>query len=233
MSKRKIVCSICGSQGVNKSSCPLNVVNPNANNWKKHPKAPKKQTLVSKTAPRRKPTKYTNPYTSITRTMCNTTQRLVSQLKPTTKIIMTGQILQILQFRINNPKYKLEIHNSPKNRDTVREYFRLFCDIHRQLQKLIIDRLDFFTRPSASTKKILDLRDSLKAIFIKFLIDNINPSGGTPENIDIEQPVDELLENIQLLNSIPDVTLLTLPEAPSGKREMGAVSPTKIAVPNR
>jgi len=33
-----MVCSICGSEGVNKSSCPLYVKNPTDDNWKNHPK---------------------------------------------------------------------------------------------------------------------------------------------------------------------------------------------------
>lgn len=242
MSKRKVMCSICKSPGVNKSSCPLNVANPTANNWKKHPKAKKNIQAKPKAnqapQPRRpnpdkytNPDKYANPYTNIMQTMCNTTQRLIPQIKPNIKIVLTGKIMQILQFRINNPKYKLAIHNTSSNRKKLQEYFRLFCDIYRQLQSLPVNRVDFFTRPSAATHKILELRDGAKALFIKFLIDNINPSGGTPDQIDINQPVDELLENIQLLESLPDVTIMSLPEAPTGKIEVEPVAEhQKIAI---
>jgi hypothetical protein len=242
MSKKKNKCTICGSVGVNRSTCPLYVKNPSEKDWKKHPKAKKKtqQKPAEKPAakpPRRPiPSKYTNPYTSITQLMCNTTRILLNQIKPNIKIVLRGKILKILQFRINNPKYKLEIHNTAKNRKKLREYLQLFCDIHRQLHSLSIDRVDFFTRPSISTQKILELRDSAKALFIKFLIDSINPSGGTPDHIDINQPVDELLEGIQLLNILPDVTMMSLPEAPNGKIETDPLVEQQkitIAVPNK
>ena len=143
--------------------------------------------------------------------MCNMVQRLIPQIKPNLKIVLTGKIMQVLQFKINNSKYKMKfliLFLIEKND----EYLRLFCDIHRQLQSLQVNRMDFFTNPSAATRKILQLRDSAKALFIKFLIDNINPSGGTPEHIDIHQPVDELLETIQLLETMD--LLETLPVAP-------------------
>ena len=234
MSKRKICCSICGSPGVNKSSCPLYIQNPTKKNWIKHlhakkPTSKPSTTKVSKVATVPPSKKYSNPYTPIMQNMCNMVQRLIPQIKPNLKIVLTGKILQVLQFKINNSRYKIEISNTLSNRKKLSEYLRLFCDIHRQLQSLQVNRMDFFTNPSAATRKILQLRDSAKALFIKFLIDNINPSGGTPEHIDIHQPVDELLETIQLLETMD--LLETLPLAPTGNLESNPVAEQKIAIP--
>ena len=47
-----MVCSICGSEGTNKSTCPLLLKNPTEENWKKHPKAKRPTSKIQLEKPK-------------------------------------------------------------------------------------------------------------------------------------------------------------------------------------
>ena len=50
-------CAICGTPGVNKSTCPLVLKNPSEENWKKHYKAERKKPKLKIVQPNPSPSK--------------------------------------------------------------------------------------------------------------------------------------------------------------------------------
>ena len=87
-----MVCSICGSKGVNKSSCPLYVKNPSKENWDKHPRAIEK-TQKNKKIVKHKEKLLANPYVSKKNKICAVSKRIINDLRNKSSIVLTGHIL--------------------------------------------------------------------------------------------------------------------------------------------
>ena len=116
-----MVCSLCGSKGVNKSSCPLYVKNPTRKNWIKHPNARQKRRVVIKQKPikhirRNVPNQtFKNPYLRKMNQVCTMSQKLVR--KNRINIVLTGRILMIYNILFRDPdKFRIRIYNMAKLR---------------------------------------------------------------------------------------------------------------------
>ena len=218
-----MVCSICGSVGVNKSSCPLYVKNPNKENWLNHPlakqsvkKSAKKKIKILKKIKKTIAKRYSNPYTDKMTQICNVSNRIVGQINSRFQIILTGHILKHYDIPIRNPNIlRIEVTNNITNREKLIEFLNLYCDVYKRLEMLKPNRLDFFINPDSSTRQILVLRNNIKVAFIEFIIDNVNKGGGLPANIDLNGPIDDIIYAIRVTNSMPLIDDLLLPEAPS------------------
>ena len=211
-----MVCSICGSKNVNKSSCPLYIKNPKPENWDKHPRA---REIVRKGKKVKIPVRkkiFKNPFIEKKDKICNVSKRVIGQIDTRLKIILTGHILKHYDINIRNPSnLKIEIMNNRNNRDKIIEFLSLYCDIYRRLALLKPNRVDFFTNPDSGTLKILRLRIGIKTEFIKFIINNENRHGGIPDNIDLNTPIDDILRVVRMSINLPDISNLLLPEVPS------------------
>ena len=216
-----MVCSICGSEGVNKSSCPLYVKSPIKENWNKHPNA------KSKVQPKAQPVQsqqklYRNPYLIREREICQNALRLNNKIRLSgTKIKLNGNFLLGFNIQVTNPsKFMVSFRNTATIVQKLREYGNLYCDIFKELAKQKVIRIDFFTVPSAKIKNLLDLSLNIKREFVKFLVNNRDGGdGGTSEKYDIDLPIDQIVQADILLNTMPDVSLSNLlaklPVAPS------------------
>ena len=195
-----MVCSICGSTGVNKSSCPLYVKNPTNKNWQKHPNALKKN-------------KFINSYSQKYNQLHSMTENLKT-LKNKEYIILTGKILSIYGFKFRKPKkFKIKINDVSK----LLKYITLYHDIYKKIKNIIPNRIDYFTNPDVDTKLLLNMLSDTKFSFIQFLINNYdNGNGGSTVGIDLNRPFDEILEAIKVTNTVPDINLdiLNLPKVP-------------------
>uniref|UniRef100_A0A6C0EK68 Uncharacterized protein n=1 Tax=viral metagenome TaxID=1070528 RepID=A0A6C0EK68_9ZZZZ len=231
-------CSECGSDSVNKSTCPLVLKNPKPEHWAKHPKAramlkpkapnpppqfkPKAPQFNIKPRPsiapaphNIKPTQlYKNPYKDMARNVCMYTEKTKKINLLQGKIIITGEQLDGLRIKVKNPsKLILKLTNSPKFVNKLREYMDLLCDIYKRIGELRVTNVQFFMSPDSKTKYVVDMVASVSALFIDFLIENIYPSGGTRSSIDINMPIEDIIEAEEIkidelrleLNSLPAV----------------------------
>ena len=218
-----MVCSECGSDGTNKSTCPLLLKNPTPENWKKHYKAkakvkkpdskpvitpqklsrpkPKPKFIVkhSPKTPTLTPTlkpKFINPYIEIASSICESTDSIKNIKVSQGKIIITGNQIVNLRIKVKNAaKLTLKLNNTKNFKEDLFKYMDLFCDIYKRLGDIIITRSTIFTNPDVSTKSILDMVPSITALFIDFLVNNIYPSGGSRTKIDINLPLETILKN--------------------------------------
>ena len=88
-----VKCALCGTPGVNKSTCPLYVKNPTPGHWEKHFKAikPKKSTTpkriflkqptirTPRSVGKTPPTRFTNPYVLKSRAVNLVKQKIMEQ----------------------------------------------------------------------------------------------------------------------------------------------------------
>ena len=214
-----MVCSECGSDGTNKSTCPLLLKNPTSVNWKKHYKAkgklkkpmpkpkitpqipfpskPKPKFIIKHLpkTPTLKP-KFINPYIEIASSICESTDSIKNIKVSQGKIIITGNQIVNLKIKVKNAaKLTLKLNNTKNFKEDLFKYMDLFCDIYKRLGDIIITRPTIFTNPDVSTKSILDMVPSITALFIDFLVNNIYPSGGSRTKIDINLPLETILKN--------------------------------------
>ena len=223
-----MVCSECGSVGTNKSTCPLLLKNPTPVNWKKHynaktnvitPKklSPPKPKFTVKQSPKTavlKP-KFMNPYIKIASSICEATDSIKNLKLLQGKIIITGNQVVNLRIKVKDAeKLILKLNNTKNFKQDLIKYMDLFCDIYKRLGDKVITRSTEFTNPDISTKKILDMIPSITAIFIDFLVNNIYPSGGSRTKIDINLPLETILESERETQDIIN-QLDSLPSAPS------------------
>ena len=226
-----MVCSECGSEGTNKSTCPLLLKSPTQANWKKHYNA---QTIIKKTysnpvIPPLKPKpkfivkqppkappltpKFINPYIKIASSICEATDSIKNIKLSQGKIIITGNQIANLNIKMKNAaKLTLKLNNTKNFKEDLFKYMDLFCDIYKRLGNIIITRSSVFSKPDISTKSIIDMVPGITALFIDFLVNNIYPSGGSRTKIDINLPLETILKTeketqdiIHRLDSLPAV----------------------------
>jgi hypothetical protein len=78
--------------------------------------------------------------------------------------------------------------------------------------------------------KILRLRIGIKTEFIKFIINNENRDGGIPDNIDVNMPIDNIINIIRIEQRLPDISGLLLPEVPSHDISINSEAAGKVAI---
>ena len=205
-----MVCSLCKSVNVNKSTCPLALQNPTQSNWDKHPKAKK---LAQQNTYKSTIKQYLNPYIKNMTLICKTTNT-IRQIKDTTQIILSGNIIRNYDIKVTHPeRINIKIQHNKATRTKLMEYLNMFCDVYIQLSIFKPNRVDYFTKPNDQTKRLLNVIKSLKALFIAFLINNIDPNGGTPTEIDPNKAIDNLIDNAYI--SQLENLFTTIPEIPS------------------
>jgi len=232
-----MVCSECGSDGTNKSTCPLLLKNPTEKNWKKHYNAnakvkkpdskpvitPQKPKFIIKQSPKtptltpvQKP-KFINPYIKIASSICEATDSIKNIKVSQGKIIITGNQITNLNIKVKDAeKLTLKLNNTKNFKEDLFKYMDLFCDIYKRLSNIVITRPTIFTTPDVSTKSVLDMVSSITALFIDFLVNNIYPSGGSRTKIDINLPLETILKREKETQDIID-QLDSLPSVPSTK----------------
>ena len=247
-----MVCSECGSDGTNKSTCPLLLKNPTAKNWKKHynakakvkkpdskpvitPQKPKFIINQSPKTPTLTPTlksKYINPYIKIASSICEATDSIKNIKLSQGKIIITGNQIVNLQIKVKDAdKLTLKLNNTTNFKKDLFKYMDLFCDIYKRLGNIVITRPNIFTNPDISTKSVLDMVPSITALFIDFLVNNIYPSGGSRTKIDINLPLETILKTekesldiIHQLDSLPPLPTTINPIISAKKEKPKAVA---------
>ena len=185
-------CSLCGSDGVNKSTCPLHIKNPTKTDFQNHPlaislmnsKAPDKHCPCPK--PPRKI--YPNPYKCKMTTLCSVTSRLQSQYRdPKKPINLSGYVLQQLLYQVLVPgKTNIKLNNTPRNHQKFHEYLDIYCGVYQELAKLIVDRLDMFTRPDSKTHGLFSFIGKVKKDLLQFLVENRQDGDGGIGQVNLE-----------------------------------------------
>lgn len=208
-----MVCSICGSKGVNKSSCPLYVKNPTRKHWLKHPNAKKKGVRESKQ------TKFFNPYNKKMNIVCDNADKIHNFIlkRRATSITLNGKILITFDINLKYPdRFNIVINDLSK----LVEFLQLYCDLYKRISDLKPNRLDFFINPDVKTNKLLTMLNSIKIMFIEFLIDNTNDNGGEMcrhLGISLNLPLDQIIETLNANIDLPDINLELMPKQPTTK----------------
>ena len=97
-----MVCSICGSKGVNKSSCPLYVKillkkKLGTNILEQIEKTQKNKKIV-----KHKEKLLANPYVSKKNKICAVSERIINDLRNKSSIVLTGHILTHYGIKLRN-----------------------------------------------------------------------------------------------------------------------------------
>ena len=236
-----VKCALCGTPGVNKSSCPLNVKDPKPENWKKHYKAkkPRKTTTKPKHTPtpkvvskpkrivlkpqtiktpksigRTPPARFTNSYVAKSREVSLVKRKIMESAKKTKMIILHGVDLVHFHVYIKHPEtFKVKLNKSPAIIKKLDEILQLILDIYISMSQKLATRVDFFTRPDPPIKRLLDMLEQTKKQLIKFIIKHRDGGGGGETVPSFTAPLDEMIGDLDLL--AVDAALSTLPSVSS------------------
>lgn len=253
-----VKCALCGTPGVNKSSCPLNIKDPKPENWKNHYKA-KKHRKTTKPTPKPKPTpkkivlkkpistiqtprsigrtppaRFTNPYVVKSREVSLVKKKIIESARKNKHIILHG--LDLLHFHINIKSakdFKVKLNKSKAIVDKLDEILQLILDIYISMSQKLITRSDYFTNPDSATEGLIRMLTETKNQLIKFIVKNREGGGGGDTVPSFTEPLDVMISDLDFLAT--SEALSQLPTIPSAIPKLKTKSTTskKVGITSR
>lgn len=221
-----MVCSLCQTPNTTKTTCPLNIKNPNKNNWDKHylakgkiiqnpkpnPKPKYKPNSLLKNRPKHKHKhkSKSNKKVKVCKLFKNTYKDTLIGIKSINSILkarqkksdsykfnISGYEFKQLNIGVSNPEiFNLELKISSKFNKEFVIYLNLIHDIYETLSELSCDRIDYFTNPGPRTQTLLGTLSDTNIQFINFLVSNRYYKGGNESNIDFHLPLDLIINKL-------------------------------------
>jgi len=242
-------CALCDTPGVNKSTCPFYVKNPNPDNWKKHYKAnkskkitkpkhtPKKLVLkkpistiqTPRSIGRTPPARFTNPYVVKSREVNLVKKRVMESARKNKHIILHG--LDLIHFHINikNAKdFKVKLNKSKAIVDKLDEILQLILDIYISMSHKLLTRPDYFTNPDSSTQNLIIMLNETKNTLIEFIIKNRDGGGGGKTVPSFTEPLDVMISDLDFLAT--NEALSQLPTIPTAIPNIKTTTRKKVAM---
>ena len=222
-----VKCALCGTPGVNKSTCPLYVKNPKPEHWKKHYKAkhsketplPKKIFLKQPTIQtprsigRTPPARITNPYVAKSREVNLVKKKIMESSKKNKHIILHGVDLVHFHINIKDPKaLKIILNKSTSVVNKLDKILQLMLDIYIAMSQKLVTRTDYFTNPDSQVKKLIDMLNETKNQLLKLIIKHREGGDGGDTVPSFTVPLDEMITDLDYLAITK--TLASLPKPP-------------------
>ena len=211
-----VKCALCGTPGVNKSTCPLYVKHSKPENWKKHymakttnpkPKStPKKIVLKQPTIRtpssigRTPPVRFYNPYISKSREVNLVKKKIMESAKQNKYIILHGS--ELLYFHINMKNYKdfkVRLNKSSAIVSKLEQILQLILDIYIAMSQKLVTRPDYFTNPDSSTQNLIRMLNETKKKLVEFIVKNREGGGGGETIPTFTVPLDVMIADFDFL----------------------------------
>ena len=253
-------CAICGTPGVNKSTCPLVLKNPSEANWKKHHKADRKKPKLKIVKPKPstpkpstpkpsqpktsqpkpstpKPSQpkkgFDNPYIKKSALAQKVKNKVVEKIQKAKQIVLTGNELKHFFIAFDNPdSFSVKINRTEGYIKEINKTLQLIVDIYVELSKLKVDRVDYFSKPTGNAKTYIDILTGAKNKLIEFIVKhNDGGGGGVRDRISFDQPLDTMIKDMEFMQTMNNLNKLTLlPSVPTTEPSLPKAVKEKKAI---
>jgi hypothetical protein len=230
-------CAICGTPGVNKSTCPIVLKNHSEANWKKHHKADRKKPKLKIVKPKPsqpkpsqpkpsqpkpsqpkpsqpKPSQpkkgFDNPYIKKSALAQKVKNKVVEKIQKAKQIVLTGNELKHFFIAFDNPdSFSVKINRTEGYIKEINKTLQLIVDIYVELSKLKVDRVDYFSKPTGNAKTYIDILTGAKNKLIEFIVKhNDGGGGGVRDRISFDQPLDTMIKDMEFMQTMNNLNKL-------------------------
>ena len=240
-----VKCALCGTPGVNKSTCPLYVKHPKPDNWQNHYKAKKPKTTKPKPKPtpkkivlkqptirtprsigRTPPARFSNAYVTKSREVSLVKKRVMESARKNKHIILHGVDLVHFHIGIKNAKdFKVKLNKSTAIVNKLDEILQLILDIYIAMSQKLVTRPDYFTNPDSSTQGLIRMLTETKNKLVEFIVKHREGGGGGDTVPSFTVPLDVMISDLDFLAT--SEALAQLPTVPKTVPTIKSKSTTK------
>jgi len=237
---KPLICSHCGTKGVDSRTCPRVLSKPTRADWDRHINA-KMHALrslqkhrESQIKPKSKviKSKFLNPYILVYKEVCSSALGIKRVPVIHGFIILTGYHIKNLKIKVKDAStLKLKVVYTRYVKSTLDKYMDLFCSIYKNLAELNVTRKDFFVNPEPNTKILLDKIGNTITNFIDFIVDNIESGGGTGISANLVDNLETIIEMKREWDTLEvQAQLDSLPKVATGELKVSKAEKKKVSL---